>query len=150
MKFEKPELPRAEKEKNIEQVDLRELVNGDRVSIETTGGNDKTIYKITLIGREKGRPLVNVKDEWFHSGNLEKSEEFIARWVAGDFDMKSYSNNAGRGLSKEEKEDLRNLIKVGDKLLFENVKDKDGNTRERAMVSEVISGILEVIKKETK
>lgn len=151
MKFEKPELPRAEKEKIIKEVDLRELSKGDRVSIEISNKKDRSIYKITLTGRENGRPLVSVEEEWFSSGNLEKTEEFIARWTAGDFDMKSHSDNLGQGLPKEEKETLRNLVRVGDSLYFESVKDKNGNPRERArMGGGPISKILEVIKKETK
>ncbi len=151
MKFEKPEPFEAEKEKGIEQIDLRELSAGDRVKIET--GDDPeniSIYEMTILGREKGRPRVDAKKQYFYKGEARDKSRFTARWVAGGFDLPSYGGDEkfkGQKLSKEEKEFLNNLVKPGDHLYFETIKTPKENSTTVANMTMPIRKIMELVKK---
>lgn len=153
MKFEQAPFG-AEKEKDIEQIDLRELKSGDFVKIETGDDSENvSIYDMTIIDREKGRPRMDVTQQYFHRGEPKDKHEFTARWVAGGFDLPSYGGKEkfkGQKLSKEDKELLNNLVKVGDNLRFETVKDKKDNSTTVAMMTTPVRKIMELIKKTKK
>ena len=148
MSIENPKFNKAEKP-ILEEVNLKDLKKGDKIVIEV--GN-KTIYEITLLGREKGNANVRLKISKYSTDNPKQPQikELTAR-MPGGFEMDKVEDIGNdRVVTKEGIGIMKDTIKTGGEhtLYFENIKDLDGKPYAKQIRTAPVSKILEVDKQE--
>src|SRR3989338_3914983 len=115
MGIENPQFNKNKIEKRIfEEVNLKDLKKGDKIVVQT-GKENKRIYEITLLGREKGSAIVKLKITEYSAQNPEEPrvEELKAR-MPGGFEIDRVEDiQEDRVVTKKGRGIMKDKIKIG-------------------------------------